>query len=137
MKYSKGGTLIEVVMAIIIIAIAAAIFISYMGSTYMRSPVSAVLVSDQYKLTEQMEILTSKYRQELEAGGGTIPDLCAFKTAYVDPLNINGVNIVDAAGTSCNYSLTDTTNTYTTAANNALLVTLTYQQQTLQSIFTK
>jgi len=137
MKYSRGGTLIEVVMAIVIIAIAAAIFISYMGSTYMRSPASAGLVSDQYKLIEQMEILTSKYRQELEAGDGTIADLCAFKAAYVDPLNINGVNIVDTAGTSCNYTTTDTTNTYTIAANSALLVTLTYKQQTVQSIFTK
>jgi hypothetical protein len=64
----------------------------------------------------------------LQTGGGTL-DLCTFKSA-----NIDGQAFVDAANTSCNLTLTDSTGTYTT--RSALLVTLTDGQQTLQSIFT-
>ncbi len=137
MKSCQGWTLLEVIIVIVIMAAAAAMFVSYMGSAYIRSPTSAGLVSDQYKLVQQMEILTSQYRQALQDGNGTIADLCAFKASCVDNLAIEGINIVDTAHTSCTYTLTDSTGTYTTAAGSALLVTLTYKNQTLQSIFTK
>lgn len=144
MKNIKGGTLIELIIVLVIMAIAAALFVTHMNTTYKRSPESAGLVGGQYQLIQQMEVLTGKYRQALQQDNngdgepdGTISDLCAFKTSYVDNLTIDGVNIVDTAHTSCNYSITDTTNTYTTAAGNALLVTLTYKGQTLQCIFTK
>jgi len=140
MKHRSGFTLIEVIIIIVIISIAAALFISYTLTAYTRSPASTALVSEQYKLIQQMEILTIKYRQALEAGGGTV-NLCtdpgSFKTTYVDPLAIDGVSIVDAANTSCAFTITDSTNTYTTATGNALRVTLTYKGQRLQSIFTK
>jgi prepilin-type N-terminal cleavage/methylation domain-containing protein len=144
MKNNRGFTLIEVIIIIIIMGIASALFVLYMNTAYTKSPASAALVSDQYKLIQQMEILTGKYRQALEDGSGTIADLCAFKATYVDGLQIDGKSIVDTANTSCTYTLTDSTNSYTTAAGNALLVTLTYTQQappyakqTLQTIFTK
>lgn len=124
MKQAKGFTLIEVIIILLIMAIAATLFVSYLGSSYTRSPAAAGLVKKQYRLIEQMEIITSKYRQALP-----IADLEAFKTG-----NIDGLEFVDAANTKT-YTITDSTNTYTTQA--VLLVTLTDGQQTLQSIFTK
>jgi prepilin-type N-terminal cleavage/methylation domain-containing protein len=127
MKLSKGFTLIEVIVIIIIMAIAAALFASYMGRSFTQSPASAGLVNYQYRLIRQMEIITSKYRQALP-----IADLCTFKSGNVDVV-VDGLVVVDAANTSCTYKLTN--GTYTT--QNVLLVTLTDGQQTLQSIFTQ
>ena len=122
MKHSSGFTLIEVIIIITIMAIAAAMFVSSMGKSFTQSPASTGLVNKQYQLIQQMEIITSKYRQALP-----IADLCSFKTTYVD-----GQPFVDAANTSCTYTLTS--GTFTT--RNALLVTLTDGDQKLQSIFT-
>lgn len=133
MKSSRGFTLIEVIIILIVMSLAATLFISYMGTSFSKSPASANLVDKQYRLIEQMEILTSKYRQALPTDGSAL-DLCAFKTANVDGLQIDGKSIVDAANTSCTYPITDTTNTYTT--RSALLVTLLYDNQRIQSIFT-
>jgi prepilin-type N-terminal cleavage/methylation domain-containing protein len=123
MKHSKGFTLIEVIVVLTIMAIAAALFASYLGKSFTQSPASAGLVSNQYRVIQQMEIITSKYRQALP-----IADLCAFQTA-----NVDGQEFVDAANTSCTF--TSTSGTYTT--QNVLLVTLTDGQQTVQSIFTR
>lgn len=137
MKRNEGFTLIEVIITIVIMAVAAALFVAYIGPTYTQSPVSTGLVSDQYKLIQKMEELTGKYRQALESGGGTVADLCTtFKINNVDTLAIDGVSIVDAANTYC-ASFTDTTNAYTTTMGNALVVTLSYNRQKLQTIFTK
>ncbi len=122
MKHSSGFTLIEVIIIITIMAIAAAMFVSSMGKSFTQSPASTGLVNKQYQLIQQMEIITSKYRQALP-----IADLCSFKTTYVD-----GQPFVDAANTSCTYTLTS--GTFTT--KSALLVTLTDGNQKLQSIFT-
>ena len=122
MKHSSGFTLIEVIIIITIMAIAAAMFVSSMGKSFTQSPASTGLVNKQYQLIQQMEIITSKYRQALP-----IADLCSFKTSYVD-----GQPFVDAANTSCTYTLTS--GTFTT--KSALLVTLTDGNQKLQSIFT-
>ena len=128
MKNDRGFTLIEVIVIMIVMAIAAALFASYLGKSFTQSPASAGLVSSQYKLIQQMEIITSKYRQALPTDGSTL-DLCAFKAA-----NVDGQLFVDAVNTSCTYTITDTTSAYTT--RSALLVTLTDGQQKLQSIFT-
>jgi type II secretory pathway pseudopilin PulG len=137
MKQSKGFTLIEVIIIMVLMVVAAAFFVTYIGSAYTRSPAAAGLVGDHYKLVGQMEMLTGHYRKALENGGGTIADLCAFKTTYVDPLVIDGVSIVDSSNTSCTYTMTDSTGAYTTESSRALLVTLTYKGQRLQTIFTR
>lgn len=124
MKQGRGFTLIEVIIIMLIMAIAATLFVSYLGTSFTQSPVAAGQVNRQYRLIEQMEIITSEYRQALP-----IADLAAFKTS-----NVDGREFVDAANTKI-YTITDSTNTYTT--QSVLLVTLTDGQQTLQSIFTQ
>ena len=127
MKSNRGFTLIEVIVIMTIMAIAAAMVITYIGTSFTQSAIPTSQVNSQYKLIQQMEIITSKYRQALPTDGSTL-DLCAFKTA-----NIDGQPFVDAtpANTRCDFTLTS--GTYTT--RSALLVTLTDGQQKLQSIF--
>jgi prepilin-type N-terminal cleavage/methylation domain-containing protein len=122
MKASKGFTLIEVIVAIIIIAVAAALFISYLGKSFTQSPLSAGLVSNQYSLIQQMELITNEYRQELKNGTLT---LAAFKT-WVD---------TNYSGSATTLLTTLTSGSYTT--QQVLQVTLTNGRQTLLSIFTQ
>lgn len=133
MKLNKGFTLIEVIVILTMMAIAAALFASYMGKSFTQSPASAGLVNKQYQIIQQMEIITSIYRQALQTGGGTV-DLCTNPATSFKKVNVDGQAFVDAANTSCR-TLTDTTSAYITG--NVLLVTLTDGQQTLQSIFTQ
>lgn len=104
-------------------AIAAAMFVSTMGTSFTQSPVSAGLVNKQYQLIQKMEIITSVYRKELQEG--TL-NLNTFKT-YID------TTYSGYASTELK-TISDSTNTFTT--NNVLLVTLTDGDQKLQSIFT-
>jgi prepilin-type N-terminal cleavage/methylation domain-containing protein len=127
MKQSRGFTLIEVIVVLTTMGIAAALFASYiMGTSLTQSPVSAGLVNKQYVLIQQMEVVTSQYRQRLVNGNGTL-NLSNFQT-YVDN-NYNG------SANTVFISLHSSDNSYNTA--NILLVTLTNGQQTLQSIFTQ
>ncbi len=134
MKHSRGFTLIEVIIIMTIMAIAAAMFVSTMGTSFTQSPASAGLVNKQYQLIQKMEIITSNYRQALP-----IADLCAFKTANIDNnvnLQIDGKSTVDNDNTSCHFPLASISGSYTTT-QEVLLVTLTDGQQKLQSIFSK
>ncbi|PKN77503.1 MAG: hypothetical protein CVU52_00035 [Deltaproteobacteria bacterium HGW-Deltaproteobacteria-10] len=123
MKHSNGFTLIEVIIIMTIMAIAAAMFVSTMGTSFTQSPASAGLVNKQYQLIQKMEIITSVYRKELQEG--TL-NLNTFKT-YID------TNYSGYASTQL-MTISDSTSTFTT--NNVLLVTLTDGDQKLQSIFT-
>lgn len=68
MKYSKGFTLIEVIITIVIMAIAATAFMTYFGSTFTGSAKQAGLVQKQYALIQKMEEITSQYRSLADAG---------------------------------------------------------------------
>lgn len=104
-------------------AIAAAMFVSTMGTSFTQSPASAGLVNKQYQLIQKMELITSVYRKELQEG--TL-NLNTFKT-YID-------TIYSGYATTELRTIIDSSNTYTT--KNVLLVTLTDGNQKLQSIFT-
>lgn len=121
MKKNSGFTLIEVIITITLIAIAAALFVAYIGTSSMQSPVAAGMVSKQYTLIQQMEIITSRYRQEIS--GGTL-NLNNFKTyvdanPYIDSSNLITLN----------------SGSYTT--QQVLAVTLKDGDQTVFSIFTQ
>jgi prepilin-type N-terminal cleavage/methylation domain-containing protein len=124
MKSNRGFTFIEIIVIVVIIAIAAALFVTYLGRSFTQSPVSSGRVQNQYALIRQMEVFTSQYRNQLNAG--TL-NLATFKTTYID-----GKTYVDAANTKMN---TLPYGTYTT--QQFLQVTLTDGNQTLLSIFTQ
>ena len=68
MNFSKGFTLIEVIITIVIMAIAAAVSVAYFGKSFTGSAVQAGLVQKQYALIQKMEEITSDYRNRVDAG---------------------------------------------------------------------
>jgi prepilin-type N-terminal cleavage/methylation domain-containing protein len=127
MKYSKGFTLIEVIITIVIMAIAAAAFVTFFGKAFTGSAVPPGQVWRQYRMIQQMETITSNYRDQITNNAAF--SLATFKTSFVD-----GTDYVDSTKTGL-ITLTSSTGGYTTA--NVLQVTLTDGNQTLMSIFTQ
>jgi len=110
MKFSKGFTLIEVIMTIVIMAVAAAAFLAFFGKAFM-------------------EAITSQYRNDITNNASF--SLAAFKTDHVD-----GTLYVDSTKTGVIPPLTSSDGVYTTT-QPVLRVTLTDGKQTLTSIFTQ
>ena len=121
MRSNRGFTLIEVIITITLIAVAAALFVSYMGTSFTQSPVSSGMVAKQYALIQQMELITSEYRQEINEGTLNLDN---FKT-YIDA----------NYGTASTEKTTLDSGTYIT--QEFLQVTLTDGDQTMISIFTQ
>ncbi|HPD56512.1 MAG TPA: prepilin-type N-terminal cleavage/methylation domain-containing protein [Smithellaceae bacterium] len=121
MKRNSGFTLIEIIITITLIAVAAALFVAYIGTSFTQSPVSSGMVAKQYALIQQMELITSQYRQEIN--NGTL-NLNNFKT-YVD-----ANPYID----SSNFT-TLSSGSYTT--QQVLVVALKDGDQTIMSIFTQ
>jgi prepilin-type N-terminal cleavage/methylation domain-containing protein len=128
MKFSKGFTLIEVIITIVIMAIAAAAFLAFFGTAFMNSGIPAGQVFSQYKLIKQMETITSQYRNQITSNPTSF-NLTTFQSTYV-----NGQQYVDSTNTGL-ITLTSSDASYTTA--NVLRVTLTDGKQTVMSIFTQ
>ena len=125
MKDCKGFTLIEVIITIVILAIAAAAAIGYMGTSFTGSAVPAGQVQRQYQLIQRMETITSQYRNAITNDSAFT--LANFKTSFID-----GTQYVDSTQTGL---ITMTSGTYTT--QSVLRVTLVNGDQTLISIFTQ
>ena len=123
MKNNRGFTLIEVIITVTLIAIAAAMFVAYMGTSLTQSPVSSGMVAKQYALIQEMELITSQYRQEIS---NETLDLTSFK-AYVDN---NYMPHIDSSNL-----VTLNSGSYTT--QQVLAVTLKDGDQTIMSIFTQ
>jgi hypothetical protein len=111
-----------------VVAIACTMVITYIGTSFIQSAVPAGLVGRQYALIQQMEVITSEYRNRLS--NGTL-NLTTFKSNYIDT---NSVLYVDSGNTSIK-----TFNSGNYVTGNVLVVTLTNgtPPQSLQSIFTQ
>jgi prepilin-type N-terminal cleavage/methylation domain-containing protein len=127
MKFSKGFTLIEVIITIIIMAIAAAAFLQLFGTAFTGSAVPATEVKSQYQMIQQMETFTSQYRDQITNNASF--DLATFESNYID-----GKPYVDSTKTGL-IPLTSSDGLYTTQP--VLRVTLTDGKQTVMSIFTQ
>jgi prepilin-type N-terminal cleavage/methylation domain-containing protein len=120
MRFSKGFTLIEVIVTIVIMAIAAAALVTIFGKAFTGSAVPSGQVQRQYNLIRQMETITSQYRKELDAGTLTA-NWAAFKSSCTG---------------NCICSPTSTIGTYTTQIEH-LQVTCRDGDQTVFAIFTQ
>ncbi len=140
MKLSKGFTLIEVIISIIVMAIAAAALLKIYGTAFTGSAVPAGEVQSQYNMIQRMETITSQYRNAVTNNtsftSSCVVDstntftLAAFKSNCID-----GTRFVDSTNTGF-ITLTDTTNSYTTQSS-ILQVALTDGKQKLTSLFTQ
>lgn len=140
MKLSKGFTLIEVIISIMVMAIAAAALLKIYGTAFTGSAVPAGEVQSQYNMIQRMETITSQYRNAVTNNtsftSSCVVDstntftLAAFKSNCID-----GTRFVDSTNTGF-ITLTDTTNSYTTQSS-ILQVALTDGKQKLTSLFTQ
>jgi len=121
MKLNRGFTLIEIIATLTLLAVAAALVVA-MGIPAVQSTASSGMVARQYAIVEQMESITSKYREEINDGA---LDLDSFKK-YIEE-NYDTANAVKTTLAS---------DTYTT--REVLIVTLSDAEanQTVVSIFT-
>jgi len=91
-KHSGNGfTLIEVILIVVIMAIAGALLASIMGRSLTGSPLPVQLVNSQYRIIQEMEAINSEYRQQLNQGANGTLDLDTFEawvTARVLPAGI-------------------------------------------------
>jgi prepilin-type N-terminal cleavage/methylation domain-containing protein len=125
--HPDGFTLIEIIVTLVIGAIMATMLVSLMGRSLTGSALPVSLVGDQYKIVQEMEKITSQYREEIK--NGTL-NINTFKTMYVDTNSYS-----DAANTGF-IALTSTGGTpYTT--QQALRVTLRSGDQSVQTFFTQ
>jgi len=120
MRLSKGFTLIEVIIVIVVMAIAAAAFVTYFGRAFTRSAVPAGQVIIQYDLIRQMEDITSRYRKEADAG----------------TLTANWATFKASCTGNCTCTPATQIGAYTTALEH-LQVTCTNGDQTVFAIFTQ
>jgi type II secretory pathway component PulJ len=119
-----GITLIEIIITIIIMAIAAVMIMVIFGKQFTGSAIPVAQVQSQYKLVEQMEKITSQYRDQITNNQSF--NLASFKSSFID-----GKPYVDSANTGM---VTFTYGARTT--QQCLKVTLKDGDQTLVSIFT-
>lgn len=124
MKFKKGFTLVEVIVTILILAIAAAAMMAMFGRQFTGSAVPAGQVQSQYRLVQQMETITSQYRNELTNNASF--SLTSFKNDYID-----GKPYVYSSQTGM-----VTFNYGGVASRSYLRVTLKDGDQKLTSIFT-
>lgn len=120
MRFSKGFTLIEVIITLVIMAIAAAAFVTYFGRSFTGSAMQAGQVQRQYQLIQNMEEITSQYRNEVNAG--------------MSPARWTAFKTYCAGRGTC--SPETTIGTYNTAMEN-LQVTCSDGEQTVFAIFTQ
>lgn len=125
MKDQKGFTLIEIIITIIILAVAASMMMALFGRQFTGSAVPAAQVQSQYKLIQQMEIFTSQYRNEITSNPSF--NLSTFKSSFID-----GKPYVYSSSTKMLPAFTYGTRT----SQSYLCVTLRDGDQTLMTIFT-
>lgn len=116
MKKQTGFTLIEVIVTIVILAIAATAFLAYFGRAFTGSAIPARQVQRQYALIQKMETVTAQYRQQATAG----------------TLNLSTISCPE----DCTCTITQSLPDYTTAMPH-LQVTCSDGEQTVFSIFTQ
>jgi len=117
----KGFTLVEVIMTIAVLAVAAAMLVAVFRTQLLNSASPATQVQNQYLMIQRMENITSFYRNEV--GANTIQANWA-----------NFVTFCTNQGCTCN-ERTDISG-YTTARNH-LQVACTSGVQTVFAIFTQ
>lgn len=121
MKFSKGFTLIEVIITIVIMAIAAAVSVAYFGKSFTGSAVQAELVKKQYALIQKMEEITSRYRTLADAG----------------TLTTNWGTFTTSCPSQCDCKVTKTISGTETTNLDHLQVTCTDGDQSVFAIFTQ
>ncbi len=135
LKCSKGFTLIEIIVTIVIAAIAASMMVTFMGKNITSSSVPVTWVKNQGGVNQAMENIVVEYKARIAANTLNLGTFQTWITTAANQdiygPNINSVNAVfvyfpSGTETSCSYSATCRT----------LKVTLTKDNMSVTGLFT-
>ncbi len=134
----SGFTLIEIILAVVILAAAASMAGLYASTSMGRGATATISFNDELTLRNALEDVTVYYKGQIAAGTMTLAGVVAY-------VNANHAALVDDANTGyVSFSDTDGDGTYTPSsvsdvysAGTALLVTLTSGDQSLGILFTE
>ncbi len=133
-RTSKGFTLIEIIVTLVVVAIMGTMLVVFMGDSLARSVNPITMVQNQNKVNEYMERIVAKYQADIKS---KTLDLSALKiwietsgnyAAYVDSASATPVNFVANTETPC---------TLGAAGCYALKVTLQKGGITIVGLFTQ
>ena len=124
LKCSKGFTLIEIIITIVIAAIAASTMVTFMGKNITSSSVPVTWVKNQNEVNQAMENIVVEYKARIKAG--TL-NLGTFQTWVTGNQATYGPNIDSVTTTFVSFaSGTEVTcSTYPNIDCRTLKVTLT------------
>lgn len=140
LKCSKGFTLVEIIVTIVIAAIAASMMVTFMGKNITSSSVPVTWVKNQSEVNQAMENIVVEYKARIKAGTlagklGTSPD--GFQTwinnkaNYAPNLdNVSTTMVSFATGTE------EACTSYAAAGSCTLKVTLTKGDMSVTGLFT-
>ena len=80
LRNDKGFTLIEIIVTLILVAITGVIMFPVLRTNLTESAVPVVRVNSQYRLAQEMDRLTARYRDEILNDSLNIAD---FRDTYV------------------------------------------------------
>lgn len=129
---TSGFTLLEVIMAVVILAAAAAMAGQYASTSMGRGAVATISFNDELTLRNALEDITIYYKGQISAGTMTLAGVVAYvdanHAALVDGANTGYVSFSDLDGDGT-YTPSAVTDIYSSGLD--LLVTLTRGGQSL------
>lgn len=135
---TSGFTLVEVIMAVVILAAAAAMAGQFASTSMGRGAAATLSFNDELTLRNALEDITIHYKGQISAGAMTLAGVVAYvnanHAALVDGPNTGYVSFSDPDGDGT-YTPAAVTDTY--SAGLALLVTLTRNNQSLGVLLTE
>jgi len=126
----NGFTLIEIIVTLILVAITGVVMFPVLRTNLTKSAVPVVRLDSQYQLSQEMERLTARYRDEIFNDS---LDINTYKSTYVDTSAF-----VDAGNTGfLGAGQITGSNGYVTQSTTILRVTLVDGDLSLVSYFTE
>ncbi|MGD0021425.1 MAG: type II secretion system protein [Smithellaceae bacterium] len=133
----KGFTLLEVIVIMVVAAIAATFLVNFMGPNLTGSSASAVRVSNQYALIGVVEKMNVDYNQLMNVGN---PNVLTTLQSHIQAGNVVGNNPYFGQYTqTTKFIAFDSSHIEQTAASgtSTLKVTITVSDQTITTLFTQ
>ncbi len=128
----EGFTLIEVIVTLVFAAILAALFVQFMGSNLIGSPVSAVRAQNHYALIQVVEEMNIDYNKLMNAGNA---DVLGTLQAHIQAGNFGQYTQVTKFITFV--PATHIEQAAETPGSNTLKVTISNGDQTIVTLFAK
>lgn len=129
---TSGFTLVEVIMAVVILAAAAAMAGQYASTSMGRGAATTLSFNDELALRNALEDITIHYKGQIAAGAMTLAGVVTYvnanHAALVDDANTGYISFSDGDGDGT-YTPSAVTDTY--SAGLDLLITLTRGGQSL------